>query len=104
MYRGTTPTITLKVKTDFDFDYIKEIWFTIASISKKVTKTKSQCYVDNDAKTISTILTQEETLIFSAGNVNVQARILTKDGQAFATPIKHLAMNSILTEGVIDGE
>jgi hypothetical protein len=43
-------------------------------------------------------------LIFSAGDVNVQARILTIDGYAFATPIKKLPINSILKDGVMNGE
>jgi hypothetical protein len=60
--------------------------------------------INNDEKTISVILTQEETLIFSAGDVNVQARILTIDGYAFATPIKKLPINSILKDGVMNGE
>jgi hypothetical protein len=104
MYRGTTPTITFKISSDLNFNYIKEVWFTLVSGSKKITKTKSECSLDEDAKTISITLTQEETLKFSTGSVNVQMRILTKEGKAFATPIKTLSINNILKEGVIKND
>jgi hypothetical protein len=109
MYRGTTPTITLKINTDFDFDYIKQVWFTVAFMSnvdfmsKKVTKTIEDVVLDNDKKTISITLSQEETLLFAPGNVSIQVRILTKNDEAFATPIKTAKFEQILEEGVMGG-
>lgn len=101
MYLGTTPTITLRITTDFNMDNIKQVWFTIASINNKLTKTINDVKIDSDDKTISVTLTQEETLSFSSGMIKVQARILTKNDEAFATPIKESKFEKILKGGVI---
>jgi hypothetical protein len=101
MYLGTTPTITLKINTDFDFKDVKQIWFTISSMSKKITKTIDDVILDNDNKTMSITLTQEETFYFSAGIIEVQARILTINGEALATPIKTTSFERVLEGGVI---
>jgi hypothetical protein len=103
MYRGTTPTITLKLNTDFDFDNIKQIWFTVATSAKKLTKTLKDVTINSEKSTISVNLTQEETLMFAPGTVSVQARILTNDGEAFATPIKTTTISQVLEGGVING-
>lgn len=101
MYRGTTPTITLKLNTELDFSKIVQVWFTVKSETADITKDFSQVEIDNDEKTISATLSQEETLMLKAGDVRVQARVLTDDDKAFATPIKTTKIGTILKDGVI---
>jgi hypothetical protein len=105
MYRGTTPTITLKLDTDFDFNLIKEVWVTVSSMLTKITKKTNDCVLDLDSenKTVSIMLSQEETLSFVPGEVNIQVRILTINEEAFATPVNKTKFDEILEEGVISG-
>jgi hypothetical protein len=104
MYRGTTPTITLRIETELEFSKIKQVWFTISTVAisnRTITKTITDLSLDADNKTISCTLTQEESLSLPEGNVEIQARILVDDGKAFATPISKLPVEKILEGGVI---
>ncbi len=51
---------------------------------------------------VSCQLTQQDTLRLDAGcKASIQARILTVDGEAFASQIKRVDVEDILKEGVI---
>lgn len=104
MYRGTTPTIVFKVKNDIDFDDLKQVWITLKSLSHELTKTIDELVLNKNDHTIEMYLTQEETLEFGTGKVDVQMRLLTNEGHALASKVKNLRMNPILKEGVIDYE
>lgn len=101
MYRGTTPSITLKLNTTINFDEIEKIWVTISSKIKEVTIEKDRMDFDNEAKRISFTLTQEETLCFNEGNAEIQARIKMINGKAYCTTIDRTKINKILKDGVI---
>lgn len=101
MYRGTTPTFGLKLKTTINFDDIEECYVTIASKTVVITINKDRLDFDNELKRISLTLTQEETLSFYEGNAEVQVRIKMKDGTAFASSIDKTKINKILKDGVI---
>lgn len=108
VYRGTNPCIVLKIKTkknfDIDFDDINKLYVTFKGKlgSNEVTKEKSDVFFDNENKKIYVPLTQEDTLKFSTGNVDIQARILMRNGSAIATTIvKDYPIKKILKEGVI---
>jgi hypothetical protein len=101
MYLGTTPTISIKVNEELELDNIKQIWFTISSNTHKITKTIDDVFLDDEEKTISITLSQEETLLFSAGYVYVQIRVLTKNDEAYATPITKTRFERILEGGII---
>ena len=57
---------------------------------------------DNDAKTLTVTLTQEETLKFEeGGNVEIQLRAVTTTGAVLASNIVALPVERILLGGVI---
>ena len=106
VYRGTNPQLILKFKTDVDFDFenIERILVTLKSISgsKKVTKEKDDLILDNETKRIYVPLTQQDTLSFPTGFVDIQVRILFDNDVAIATKvIKNYPIKEILEEGVI---
>ena len=102
MYRGTTPTITLRLS--FDPRSASKIWVTFAqSIEEEnifFTKELSDCTLDETS--IRVRLSQEETLSFAGcRRVQVQARMRFPDGVAVATRIFEIPTNRILKDGVI---
>lgn len=103
MYRGTTPTLVYKFNSNFDLSTIKEVWVTLENPSKELTLDINNVSIDNENKTISIILSQEDTLEFSSGRVKTQIRLLDDKNKAYATNVKILDMNNILKEGVIGG-
>lgn len=100
MTRGTTPTIVLKLKTELQMKEMKQIWVTLQNLvyEKTFTKETLQILTDNS---IAIQLSQEDTLKFVEGTIEVQVRILTMSDKAYATNIKTLSIKKILKEGVI---
>lgn len=103
MYQGTTPKLIFKLKTnDLDLDIATEIWVTLKLSPYIKTFDISRCTVDNVNKTITILLSQEETLELPVSKVvESQIRILLANGQALATNIVKLEVNKILKGGVI---
>lgn len=102
MYRGTTPTLYLELDTELELaDNIAEMWVTFKSPSVEVTKTFDEVIFDAETNKITVTLTQEETLKFYKGDTEVQVRIRTKDGLAYATDIATIDIEKVLKEGVI---
>ena len=72
MYRGTTPTIKVKLKnTDLKFETIEKIWFTLKSNIKEKTYEKEELTLNDEEKIISVKMSQEDTLSFSSGEVSM---------------------------------
>ena len=105
MYRGTTPTLKWTVTSkDLDLTKIKQLWLTFKNPKdEKYTLSKSieDVEINDEDKTISYKLTQEETLTFRAGVIEAQIRILMDNDLAFATPIQEIYVDRILKGGVI---
>lgn len=101
MIRGTTPTISIKLNTALSLDELEEIYVTFENKVKQLTKKKSELTIDDDKKRINFKLSQEETLLFQAGKVKVQLRLLTKGGTAYASTVRVMEMEEILKEGKI---
>lgn len=107
MYRGTTPTLFLELKTDLSLDNLAELWVTFKSIKgeKKREVTKSledeAIAVDAEHKTILVKLTQEDTLTLIDGTCDVQVRFRTIDDLAYASTVERVSVERILKEGVI---
>lgn len=98
MIRGTTPTFTFNLP--FDTSVIKKAYITIRSRGIEVEKSKENCTLNGN--TISTTLTQEETLALPKSlKAEVQLRVLTNDNKALATEIYEVEVAEILKEGVI---
>ena len=101
MYRGTTPTFSLKLNTTINFEEISECYVTIASKTVCVSISKERLNFDNEQKRIEVTLSQQETLSFYEGDVEVQVRIKMVDGTAYATSIYRTKVDKILKDGVI---
>lgn len=101
MRRGTTPTITLNINGLTDIEYSK-IMITFKQNNHEVVKTEDEISVDGN--TVSVTLAQSDTLSFNADPVNIQARILSSSGTAYATNIIRVPVYDILTDGEINAE
>lgn len=104
MYRGTTPSLKIRLRTSLDLNDVKQCWVTLesATSSKEVTFDKSHVVLNPDDSTMELRLSQEETLRFGSGEINVQVRLLMTDDLAYASNIKNVRMNQILKDGVIN--
>ena len=107
MYRGTTPSIVLKVNSDLDLSEMSEIWVTLKNKSAEKTYTLEQLEVNAEEHTIGLTMSQEDTLAFETcgslvGKVEIQARFLDEGGLAYASNIASIELSRILKEGVIE--
>lgn len=119
MRRGTTPTISLTV-TSYDLSQATHIWVTFEQQSSGTEITKKwERYPDpedpnpNDGilvvgQVITCKLSQEETLEFAKGNVQVQIKIKEDDfddetprDTVVGTVIEKLKVEEILNEDVM---
>lgn len=86
MRQGSTPTIVLTV-TDYDLSFATHIWVTFDQNGTQVVKEWERYPDDPDdnkgitvvGQVITVKLSQEETLGFSVGSVNVQAKMKQDD-------------------------
>lgn len=77
MRQGTTPTIVINVN-NIDLSELKSVYITFEQDGYLLRKDMSQIEIEDDEIRIT--LTQEETLKFKKGIVNVQLRAITQDG------------------------
>lgn len=103
MIRGTTPTLLFRLP--FSASQIKAAEITIKyvdNLKKEImVKTLEDCTVEE--KSISIMLTQEETLRFPAQtSVAVQLRVLTNDDVALATEPQYVKVKKLLSGDVIE--
>ena len=103
MRRGTTPDYVLSI-SGYDLTD-QSLYVTLAQYANKITLTGERLTVTYDSETNTTSivfsLTQEETLAFKSGNVEVQIRFIDADGVAQATEIKRIPVLPVLFEEVI---
>ena len=100
MIRGTTPTLTFNLP--FAVSELQSAYITIESKDEEVTLEKALADCTKADKSLAIKLTQEETLAFeSRKQVRIQLRVLTKSGEALASPIYTAPMHEILKDGVI---
>lgn len=102
IYRGTTPTIKLRVKNkDFDMTAIDVCHVTIQNANGKNQKIFENPDIDTDLKIISVELSQQDTLDYEYGNINIQLRIKLNNGHVITHPIITTTMNRILEEAIL---
>lgn len=105
MIRYTTANIRYKLISAIDFDSINDVWVTIQSDSsnKKTWKlSKNDVELDKEENTIVLKLAQGDTANFKEGMVDTQFRIITKDGDVFASKIKKIEISRVLEEGIMN--
>lgn len=103
MYRGTTPTIPIRIK-GVDLTEAK-LYLTFESpAGRQLTlETPGDFLVEKDGEdTIGYVeLTQEQTLRLNAETYSVQIRWVDASGLAGATKIKQIRVKDVLLKGVI---
>lgn len=98
MYRGTTPTIKLTIQGLSDID-ISKIYLTLKQFDTVIEKDIDGLHINDNV--LSCTLSQEETLSLSEAKLELQVRILSKSGVAYATKKMAIQVSDILKEGVI---
>lgn len=106
LIRGTTPTIIITVQTELDLHQVSEVWIYISQQNKvKVDKKITDVTFDYENRTISLVLSQEDTLELKAGQDSIfQIRLLLLDGTALATIGSKVTVREIYKGGVITPE
>ncbi len=98
MFRGTTPNNIFEV--DIDCTDAEEIYITYSQFQQVIIE-KTIEDVTVTAETITVLLTQEDTLLFRPGEVEIQIRVKYPDGKAMACDIIKTTAKRVLKEGVI---
>lgn len=101
MYRGTTPTICFSLISSIDMADATGIWLTFSMFGRSMTFTGDRITVDAPERKMYVTLTQQETLSLGTGTVKVQARVLMRDGTAYATDVSDVEVLGILMDGEI---
>lgn len=103
MYRGTTPTIPIRIK-GVDLTEAK-LFLTFESPGGKqlTLQTPDNFTVELDGEdTVGDVtLTQEQTLELSTASHSVQIRWIDEDGIAGATKVQQINVKDVLLKGVI---
>lgn len=98
MKRGTTPTNIFNVNVDLTGAEVIYVTYK-QSDSVVVEKEKGDCTVTSES--ISVMLTQEDTLKFNTGPVEIQIRARFPNESAIASNIMKTTVTRILKGGVI---
>lgn len=101
MFRGTTPTLTFNVFTSLDLNDIDTCLVTIQSKSGMKERTFEDVDINVEDKKISITLTQEDTLYFDKGDIEIQIKLKMKNGYVYASSIIESKMEKILNEEVL---
>ena len=103
MVRGTTPTHYFTFP--FDLSGVKELLISYCQKGKvKLEKRLEDITVDDTGKTASFQLTQQETLAFAMGEVEIQCRVLASGQKALVSDKMNLYVEEIIRGGVMDAE
>lgn len=100
MIRGTTPTVFIPI-VGLDISTLDTIYLTFKQNKKILTKRESEVEKDVENQRLIVKFTQEETLQFNDGHIDVQLRG-SAEGQKIASNITRTTMKAILLEGVIE--
>lgn len=102
MYRGTTPTITLKLSTELDLTAVVDMFVTFKTGYEIVDVDIEQLSIDTEENKVAVTLTQEQTLALQPSDqCEVQVRFTLNNGYSYATNIATINVNRILKDGVI---
>ena len=102
IFRGTTPTLILRIKNaDFDMDTIDICHVTIQNDNGRNKKTFENPIINKIERTILVELTQQDTLDYTYGKINVQAKIKLTTGRVISHNIATITMKEILEETIL---
>lgn len=98
MIKGTTPSFTFKLP--FNTELLTNAKVTLRQGDIYLEKKLCDCETTENLLTVR--LTQEETFLFACRSViNVQLRVLTRNGDALATPVFDVYAKQCLDEEVL---
>lgn len=102
MRRGTTPTVKINVD-GISVTELDEIYLTFEQRGLEITKRETDITKDTigGKNMLKVNLTQEETLSFKDGNIQIQFRAKTLMGTVVASTIVTDTLEHILMEGEI---
>lgn len=100
MWRGTTPVNTFELPADISFDDFDVVFLTYSQFGKVILDLGLD-RLRIDGRVLSLTLTQEETLAFSPGAVQIQMRGRMKDGRAVASNLIITTAKEVLKDGTI---
>ena len=101
MIRGTTPTFQLKLISDsVDLTLAENVYATFKQKGKPITKTDDE--IEVSATQVDVYLSQEETLSFCHGMVDIQLNWTYEDGQRACSKIVTILANRNLLERVLE--
>ena len=98
MKRGSTPTNTFEV----DIDLTGATVFISYRQKKQIVFEKSGADVEIEPTKLTVQLTQEETLAFEPGDVEMQIRYVFPNGKADASDFMKTRAEAIIKDGVIE--
>lgn len=103
MIRGTTPILTFKINTELDLSEVKKAEITFKSVGgmKERTWNETELSIDPVEKKIQIQLTQEDTLYFNTGEIDIQLRIKLNNDMVYASKIVTTTLDKILKDEVI---
>ena len=103
LIRGTTPTIVINIKSEIDLTLVSQVWVYISQMNKvKVDKEIADVTLDDEEKTITLTLSQDDTLNLKAGEGLFQIRLLLQDQTALATLASKISVAEVYKPGVIE--
>lgn len=101
MIRGTTPTFELRINDEsVDLTDADNVYVTFADNGWSLTKTGEDLEVS--ANEVDVYLSQEETLSFPKGNIDVQINWTYDDGKRACTTIAIIKVTKNLLERVLE--
>lgn len=98
---GSTPTMVLHVNSSFDLTELKMIYITFEQRGSILTKHSDESGINITPDSVEVTLTQEETLVFKPGQVNVQLCCVSYSGHVLKTNIVEIEARPSLIKGVI---
>lgn len=104
---GTTPTIKWHINSNVDLSLLKEAQIVVRQTLKHSTTMKEFLFSDgrvlinSENKMVWVTLTQEETLEFNNGLIDIQLRMLFQNGLAVATRVFTTRTGDLLKGGVL---
>ena len=80
MYRGTTPTYTFTLPDTVDLTQADEVYVTFSKMNDDIIMTKTAEGLTVTAHTVEVYLSQEETLAFPNGKIQMQINWIYEQG------------------------
>ena len=97
MIRGSTPTHTFRLKLDPELIHKVRVLYSQDDVLV-LKKEDADCI--KDGQTVTVKLTQEDTLTFKEGKVEIQLRILTPTGDSIPSKIYTVHVSKLLENEV----